>query len=106
MLGLFTPSGALHALTVGVVGVFTLGMMARVSLGHTGRSIDVSMPTAFSFVLMNLGALVRVFGPAAFPEKYALWVDISAGLWVLAFGLFSYGYVPLLLRARVDGKPG
>jgi uncharacterized protein involved in response to NO len=106
MLGLFTPSGALHALTIGVVGVFTLGMMARVSLGHTGRSIDVSMPTALSFVLMNLGALVRVFGPAAFPEKYALWVDIPAGLWVLAFGLFSYGYVPLLLRARVDGKPG
>jgi len=47
-----------------------------------------------------------VFGPAAFPEKYALWVDIPAGLWVLAFGLFSYGYVPLLLRARADGKPG
>ena len=106
MLGLFTLSGALHALTVGVVGVFTLGMMARVSLGHTGRSINVSMPTALSFVLMNLGALVRVFGPAAFPEKYALWVDISSGLWVLAFGLFSWRYVPLLLRPRVDGKPG
>jgi len=25
---------------------------------------------------------------------------------VLAFGLFSYGYAPLLLRARADGKPG
>lgn len=106
LLGLFAPMGALHALTVGVVGVFTLGMMARVSLGHTGRPIDVSALTASSFVLMNLAALVRVFGPAILPERYALWVDVSAGLWVLAFGLFAYHYVPLLLRPRIDGKPG
>lgn len=106
LLGLFTRSGALHALTVGVVGVFTLGMMARVSRGHTGRSINVSALTTVSFVLMNAAALVRVFGPAAWPERYALWVDASAGLWVLAFSLFAYGYVPLLLRPRVDGKPG
>lgn len=106
LLGLFAPSSALHALTVGVVGVFTLGMMARVSRGHTGRPINVSTLTASSFVLMNVAALVRVFGPAFWPERYALWVDISAGLWVLAFGLFAYRYVPLLLRPRVDGKPG
>lgn len=106
LLGLFTLSGALHALTVGVVGVFTLGMMARVSCGHTGRPINVSTLTAVSFVLMNAAALVRVFGPAVWPERYALWVDVSAGLWVLAFSLFAYRYVPLLLRPRVDGRPG
>ena len=106
LLGMFTPSGALHALTLGVVGVFTLGMMSRVSRGHTGRPINVSRPTASAFVLMNLGALIRVFGPALLPENYPLWVDASAGLWVLAFGLFAFGYVPILLRPRVDGKPG
>jgi uncharacterized protein involved in response to NO len=106
LLGLFSPSGALHALTVGVVGVFTLGMMARVSRGHTGRPISVSTSTAVSFVLMNAAALVRVFGPAVWPERYVLWVDVSAGLWVLAFSLFAYRYVPLLLRPRVDGRPG
>ena len=106
LLGMFTPSGALHALTLGVVGVFTLGMMSRVSRGHTGRPINVSRPTASAFVLMNLGALIRVFGPAVLPENYPLWVDASAGLWVLAFGLFAFAYVPILLRPRVDGKPG
>jgi uncharacterized protein involved in response to NO len=106
LLGMFTPSGALHALTLGVVGVFTLGMMSRVSRGHTGRPINVSRLTASAFVLMNLGALIRVFGPALLPENYPLWVDASAGLWVLAFGLFAFGYVPILLRPRVDGKPG
>ena len=106
LLGLFTSSGALHALTLGAVGVFTLGMMARVSRGHTGRPIKVSSLTAVSFVLLNLAALIRVFGPALWPERYALWVDIPAGLWVLGFSLFAYHYVPMLLRPRVDGRPG
>jgi uncharacterized protein involved in response to NO len=106
LFGLFPPSAALHALTVGAIGVFTLGMMARVTLGHTGRSIDVSLLIVGSFLLLNIGVMVRVFGPAAWPEQYAVWVDASAGLWVLAFSLFAYQYVPLLLRPRVDGKPG
>jgi uncharacterized protein involved in response to NO len=106
LLGMFIPSGALHALTLGVVGVFTLGMMARVSLGHTGRPINVSRLTAAAFVLMNLGALIRVFGPALSPGQHSVWLDLSAGLWILAFGLFVYRYTPLLLRPRIDGKPG
>ena len=106
LLGRFPASGALHALTLGVIGVFTLGMMARVSRGHTGRPINVSRSTALAFVLMNLGALVRVFGPALSPGHHSVWVDLSAGLWILAFGLFVYRYAPLLLRPRIDGKPG
>jgi uncharacterized protein involved in response to NO len=106
LLGLFTPSGALHALTLGAVGVFTLGMMARVSRGHTGRPIKVSSLTVVSFLLLNLAALIRVFGPALWPDRYALWMDIPAGLWVLGFSLFAYHYVPMLLRPRVDGRPG
>ena len=106
LLGLFAPSPALHALTTGVVGVFTLGMMARVARGHTGRPISVTRLTAAAFVLVNVGAFARVFGPALQPESLGLWVDLSAGLWILAFGLFVYRYAGLLLRPRVDGKPG
>jgi uncharacterized protein involved in response to NO len=104
--GLFPPPAALHALTVGAVGVFTLGMMARVARGHTGRPIDVPAVVTAAFVLMNIAALIRVFGPAWLPDRYALWVDMSAGLWVLAFALFVWRYAPVLMRSRVDGKPG
>ena len=38
-LGWLPPFPALHALTAGAFGVFTLGMMARVTLGHTGREV-------------------------------------------------------------------
>jgi uncharacterized protein involved in response to NO len=44
-LGLVPPVPALHAPTAGAVGGFTLGMMARVALGHTGREMRSSTVT-------------------------------------------------------------
>ena len=55
---------------------------------------------------MNLAALMRVFGTAWTTAAYALWVDLSAALWVLGFVLFTWHYTPILLRPRVDGRPG
>lgn len=106
LLGLFPEAAALHALTIGTVGVFTLGMMTRVSRGHTGRPINVSPITAAAFVLANTAVVVRVFGPSWSADRYALWVDVSAALWVLAFGLFVWRYTLILLRPRIDGRPG
>ena len=105
-IGLFPPASALHALSVGGVGVFTLGMMSRVALGHSGRSIDVTKTIAVAFVALNFGALVRVFGTAWASGFYMIWVDLAALLWVLGFALFAWHYTPILLRPRVDGKPG
>lgn len=104
--GLFPSMSALHGLTVGGVGVFTLGMMARVARGHTGRPIDVTAPVTVAFVAMNLAALIRVFGSGWFAAGHAHWLDLSALLWVLGFALFAWHYAPILLRPRVDGRPG
>ena len=104
--GLFLPSAAMHALTAGVIGVFTLGMMARVALGHSGRSIDVAEPMVSAFVFLNLAVLLRVFGPSLLPSYYLFWIILSGLLWSLAFAIFLAIYLPLLLRPRVDGKPG
>ncbi|MCP5319172.1 MAG: NnrS family protein [Chromatiaceae bacterium] len=105
-LGLFAPASALHALTAGAVGVFTMGMMARVARGHSGRSIDVTRVMTAAFVVMNLAALIRVFGTAWGSATYARWVDLSALLWIVGFALFVWQYASILLRPRVDGKPG
>lgn len=103
---LFPATSALHALTVGGIGVITVGMMARVARGHTGRPIDVTRAITLAFMAINLAALVRVFGTAWWPGGYAHWVDLSGALWVLGFALFLWQYAPMLLRPRVDGKPG
>ena len=33
-------------------------------------------------------------------------MTVSGLFWVAAFGLFVVVYAPMLLRPRVDGKPG
>jgi uncharacterized protein involved in response to NO len=102
----FAPNLAMHALTVGGVGVLTLGMMSRVALGHSGRELRTALPMNIAFGLLNLGALTRVLAPALLPGAYTGLVHLAGGLWLLAFFIFSLIYTPILLRARADGRPG
>lgn len=104
--GWISPNLAIHALTLGVVGTFTLGMMSRVTLGHTGRPIEADRLTVFSFGLISLAALLRVLAPALAPAHYNLWIAISGLCWVLAFSLFLVVYAPMLWAPRTDGRPG
>lgn len=93
------PSLANHALAVGAMGGLILAMMARVSLGHTGRALQPPQAMAWAFGLLNLGALIRVSAGSS-----GLW--LAALCWAVAFALFAWYYAPMLCRARVDGHPG
>jgi len=103
---LIAPSLALHAFTIGGIGVLTLGMMARVSLGHTGRALRVSNAMAISFVFINVAALCRVLLPVVLPGWYNLLVYISTFAWLAAFSLFVFVYSPILTSVRADGQDG
>ncbi|HIG65839.1 MAG TPA: NnrS family protein [Methyloprofundus sp.] len=100
------PTLALHAFTMGGIGVITLGMMARVSLGHTGRVLKASQAMAIAFALINIATLVRVFIPILLPAWYTDIIYVATLLWLAAFSLFAYVYAPILTTARADGKEG
>ena len=100
------PSLALHAFTVGGIGVLSLGMMARVALGHTGRALKVSNGMAIAFLLINLAAVCRVVFPALLPAWYGGFVLVSTYCWLAAFALFVFYYLPILIAPRVDGQVG
>jgi len=105
--GVSAATGAsLHAFTTGGIGVLTLGMMARVSLGHTGRLLEAAPLMTLAFVAINLAALIRVMLPLLFPAAYAQGMAAAGLMWIAAFGLFAAIYTPILLRPRVDGKAG
>jgi uncharacterized protein involved in response to NO len=104
--GLLIPMVGLHALTVGAIGVLTLGMMARVALGHTGRALQASAPMAVAFALINAAAAARAVVAAALPAWYAQTILVAGGLWLAAFAIFVAGYAHVLLRPRIDGQPG
>jgi len=101
------PSLAVHAFTVGGIGMMTLGMMSRVSLGHTGRNIMQS-PSGLGLVfsMLFLGAVVRVLFPLIFTGHYLLWIGISQVFWIGTFSLFLFIYAPILIRPRIDGQWG
>jgi len=103
------PATALHILTVGAIGSFTIGVMSRAGLGHCGRLLVAGPALATAYVLISLAALARIVGPtvtAGAPGGFIASMMVSGGLWVAGFGLFLAVMAPLLLRRRADGRPG
>lgn len=95
-----------HAFTVGGIGIMTLGMMARVSLGHTGREMKLNRWMVLSFVLINVAAVIRVILPMFMTDSYMQLIQIAGWLWVAAFVIYVVVYTPMWIRPRVDGRPG
>ena len=104
--GMILPFLATHAFTAGGIGMVTLGMMARVSLGHSGRPLIPPKLTVLAFALLNVSALLRVVAPVFFISNYGSWILLSGSLWILAYLFFLWDYFPMLLAPRVDGRPG
>ena len=91
---------AVHAFTSGAVGVMTLAIMTRASLGHTGRPKHAGPLTVCIYILVNVGAILRVFGPS-FDLSSNLVLGLAAMSWSGAYLLFALIYGPFLLRPSI-----
>ncbi|MFT5789824.1 MAG: hypothetical protein ACI8SJ_001943 [Shewanella sp.] len=89
---------ALHLITIGTIGAMILAMIARVSLGHTGRALKPHFSINIAFMLILLGALARVTLPLM-QQPILAW-DISALCWIVAFSLFIWHYTTVLFSTR------
>jgi uncharacterized protein involved in response to NO len=104
--GVIAPPLATHALSIGVIGGMTIGMMTRTARGHSGRPLVADGFEVACYVLVQLAAVVRVFGGIALPDLYRATVVVSGLCWSAAFALYALRYWPILTRPRLDGKPG
>ena len=102
ILGMGIPKeDAVHALTTGAVGTMMLAVMTRASLGHTGRPRQAGPMTIFIYVLVTLGAILRIFGPSTnLPTTLVL--GLAAVGWSSAYVLFALVYGPFLLRPSLE----
>ena len=105
MLGIGLPAAnAVHVLTTGAVGAMTLAIMTRASLGHTGRPKHADSKTVLIYVLVNLGAVLRVAVPT--PDVPTALTHLMLGLaavsWSGAYVLFALIYGPFLLGPSLD----
>jgi uncharacterized protein involved in response to NO len=99
-LGLPLPrSAALHALTMGGISTMILAVATRVALGHTGRALVAAPLTTVAYAILSVGVLVRILSPLA-TGWYLTLIDVAAAAWLVAFGLFTVVYWPILTQPR------
>ena len=91
------PSVGIHAWTAGAVGLMTLAVMTRASLGHTGQPLTATRGTQFIYACAVIAALTRMAAPF---DATTVLLHVSACAWVLAFGGFAVAYGPLLMARR------
>jgi uncharacterized protein involved in response to NO len=105
MVGLtvFVPqmpaTAGIHAWTAGTIGLMTVAVMTRASLGHTGQALQAGRGTQAIYALLLGAALVRIV--AAFMISVDL-LELAGLFWIAAFILFVVLYGPLLVMR----KPG
>lgn len=96
---------ALHSFAYGGIGVVTLSMVIRVSLGHTGRDVHNPPRAAiYALIVLVAGALFRVFLPLALPAYYMTWIVASQAAWIAAFAILTKMLYPMLTAPRPDGR--
>jgi uncharacterized protein involved in response to NO len=99
--GTFSETAALHALTAGAIGTMTLAVMTRATLGHTGRPLHAGPATVAIYLLVTVGALLRLLAPAL-PMPYLGALTLAAALWCGGFLLYLVVYGPMLVRPRAE----
>lgn len=89
-------AAGLHVIGIAAIGGMTFAVMLRASMGHTGRPLK-------SDGWMN-AALIAIVLAAGVRAAWSLWglpvwlLDLSALLWIAAFGVFALRVGPWLLR--------
>lgn len=98
--GTVPTSAGIHAWTAGAVGVMTLAVMTRASLGHTGHALAAGPATQAIYAMIVLAALARIC--AALQPQWSLPLLHVAGFaWAAAFLGFGLAYGGLLIRPRL-----
>ncbi|WP_240611564.1 NnrS family protein [Roseovarius nitratireducens] len=93
-------AGAQHLWMAGAVGLMTMAVMTRATLGHTGQALSAGAGTIAIYAALILAVLARV-GAGIWPE-HAAWLHGLSGLaWIAGFGGFAGLYGPVMLRPHV-----
>ena len=95
----------LHLLTIGYFAAMTVGMVSRVSLGHSGRPLEADTWTWCCYLGLLMAALLRAIAEFSVGTEPGRVLMVLAAL--TAFGSFAgwaWRYVPMYVTPRVDAR--
>ena len=104
----FFGRGPQHLLAIGYFTAMTVGMVSRVSLGHSGRGLEADPVTWYGFLAIIAIGGVRAAADLAFvpgPVRIAA-IAVASGAWIVILAAWAARFVPVYLSPRADGRPG
>ena len=91
-------AGAQHVWMAGAIGLMTLAIMTRATLGHTGQALHAGAGTVAIYAML-VGAVLARVAAGGWPAMSGPLHMVSGLCWLAAFGGFAVVYGALLLRA-------
>lgn len=88
-------TAAQHLWMAGAIGLMTLAVMTRATLGHTGQALTAGRGTTLLYGAQILAALAR-FAAGVWPEQAPVLHTLSGLCWLGATGGFALLFGPLL----------
>jgi len=95
----------LHAMAFGFFGSMLVAMATRVTMGHSGRSLEMDKTGWRIFLLVQIAAVARV-SAELFPLAGTWLTLFAASIWFVAFSIWAGKYGRTYFQPRVDGRPG
>jgi len=86
-------SVGIHAWTAGAIGLMTLAVMTRASLGHTGQPLTAGRGTQAIYLFGFCAAVLRMIAGLV---GSMLLMEFASAAWAAAFGGFVLLYGPML----------
>lgn len=99
--GLIGDVSAQHIWMTGAIGLMTLAVMSRATLGHTGYPLVAGPVTLALYLSLIAATLLRVLA-GVLPIYASTFHGLSALAWIIAFGGFAVIYGPKLLTRRKE----
>ena len=102
VFGLVTRSGGMHLWLAGAIGLMTLAVMSRASLGHTGRNLHAGWALTACYLALILSVFARLAAAVLPAQGWVL--DLAAIGWIASFAGFALLFLPVLILPRKGAK--
>ena len=98
----YPAAAAQHVWMAGGIGLMTLAVMSRASLGHAGRPLKATPAITTLYGALIVSVAARFIAGLVPGQDWPL--HLAAGGWILAFGGFAVIYFPILARPKLGPK--
>jgi uncharacterized protein involved in response to NO len=95
-------NAAIHAWTAGAIGLMTMAIMTRASLGHTGQPLKADRTITAIYLLVFTSIVFRILSPYA--DDGTLLLHGAAACWIGGFVLFIARFSRSFFRADIALK--